>query len=904
MAIIKGQPYVVRYKVWNISVTPPAPVTGDAANHSIYVDIDGGPSLALSATITEIDSANRPGEYKFLLPGTHTNGDSIGVSIRSSTPNTYIEPINLLTEQGRIDTSISSRAAPGSQMALVDGAITSAKIATAAIGSAQLAASAVQAIASGILLNPSNKLSTDSSGRVSVGSYATGQSPAEQILLDPANKLYTDGDGYVIASYVDIVNITETQMNDIAGRVWDQPKSAHTVPGTYGVYLDVAISSRMPSGNVTVGGYTSGQDPATLVWSHPSRTLTSFDVSFADVIWNRLRNADTRPAGSFGYYLDMAISALPAYVTSAIAPVKAVTDQIQFDSGTGGVVSFVAGYGSGLSPAQQILLTPANKLWTDASGYVTAASVVDRSGFTLTSSQVDEIVDKVWDELKSGHNVSGSYGAYLDAAISSRQPAGPVTVGGYSSGQDPGSLTWSHPQRTLTSVLNVVSGASTTIADQIWNRLYSDDTRPVGSFGYFLDQRISEIIPSGGGGDWTADEKAQIRYALGIDGTQQAPTTTDGYIPAIKSKTDQLQFTANNVNAIVQSYASGLAPSQMILLNPSNKLATDSSGYVTVGSNTDKSGYSLSSGGLDAVANAVWEESRLAHNTPGTYGYFLDAAVSSRMPSGSVTVGGYASGQSPAELILLSPSNRLATDSLGRVTVGSNADKSGYLLDSSQHAAVADAVWDELRASHTVVGSFGEALDVKVSSRHPDAPVSVGSYQSGASPNELLLVNSSVKIANYADGAVRVGGYSASMSPGEQILQDTSRRIYLDGSGGVRVGEYASGKSPSEMVLAVPTNKLSTNAAGQVSVHTNADKSGYQLASTEHSNIASAVWSYILEGGRTVAGAIRIIFSVLAGKRVVVGDRFRYYGTDGTTLRVDGTVDAAKNRDIDSLNGD
>jgi hypothetical protein len=40
--------------------------------------------------------------------------------------------------------------------------------------------------------------------------------------------------------------------------------------------LDAAVSSRMPSGNVTVGGYASGQDVATLVWSASTRTLTSF----------------------------------------------------------------------------------------------------------------------------------------------------------------------------------------------------------------------------------------------------------------------------------------------------------------------------------------------------------------------------------------------------------------------------------------------------------------------------------------------------------------------------------------------------------------------------------------------------------------------------------------------------
>jgi len=59
--------------------------------------------------------------------------------------------------------------------------------------------------------------------------------------------------------------------------------------------LDAAVSSRMPSGNVTVGGYASGQDPATLVWSAGTRTLTSFGTLVSDV-WSH----SSRTLTSFG----------------------------------------------------------------------------------------------------------------------------------------------------------------------------------------------------------------------------------------------------------------------------------------------------------------------------------------------------------------------------------------------------------------------------------------------------------------------------------------------------------------------------------------------------------------------------------------------------------------------------
>ena len=60
------------------------------------------------------------------------------------------------------------------------------------------------------------------------------------------------------------------------------------------------------------------------------------------------------------------------------------------------------------------------------------------------------------------------------------------------------------------------------VADGVWDEAQSGHTT-VGTFGYYLDDQISGI--SGGGGtDWTATEKNQIRYRLGVDGTTAAPS--------------------------------------------------------------------------------------------------------------------------------------------------------------------------------------------------------------------------------------------------------------------------------------------------------------------------------------------------------------------------------------------
>lgn len=90
---------------------------------------------------------------------------------------------------------------------------------------------------------------------------------------------------------------------------------------------------------------------------------------------------------------------------------------------------------------------------------------------------------------------------------------------------------------------------------------------------------------------------------------------------------------------------------------------------VTVGTNNDKTGYALSAAGVQAI----WDALTSALTTVGSIGKLLvdriDAAITSRLASGNVTVGGYAAGQGPADLVLVTPANKLTTDASGNVTV-------------------------------------------------------------------------------------------------------------------------------------------------------------------------------------------------------------------------------------------
>lgn len=60
------------------------------------------------------------------------------------------------------------------------------------------------------------------------------------------------------------------------------------------------------------------------------------------------------------------------------------------------------------------------------------------------------------------------------------------------------------------------------------------------------------------------------------------------------------------LNATVATYAAGMAPNTQVLATTGNKLITDGSGFITVGTNNDKTGYSLASGQLAIKKNATY----------------------------------------------------------------------------------------------------------------------------------------------------------------------------------------------------------------------------------------------------------------------------------------------------------
>ena len=126
-------------------------------------------------------------------------------------------------------------------------------------------------------------------------------------------------------------------------------------------------------------------------------------------------------------------------------------------------------------------------------------------------------------------------------------------------------------------------------------------------------------------------------------------------------------------------------------------------GAVTVGTNNDKTNYSIADATSDAViADAVWNAATVTYGGAGSYGLLietdLDATISSRSSHTAAAV---------AALILVTPAQKIVTDASGFVTANLNGD-----LTATMKTSVGDAVWDEVLAAHTTLDTAGLVLNM------------------------------------------------------------------------------------------------------------------------------------------------------------------------------------------------
>lgn len=225
-------------------------------------------------------------------------------------------------------------------------------------------------------------------------------------------------------------------------------------------------------------------------------------------------------------------------------------------------------------------------------------------------------INKVWDEPKTNHTTAGTFGYYLDAQVSAAggggaadwtateknqlryrlgidgttaTPTATPSLGDVGITQTGADKVWASSTRALTDK----AGFSLSAAgiDAIWDEARTGHTT-AGTFGYYLDAPVS-TAGGGGAADWTTDEKNQLRYRLGIDGTEAAPATNT---PSLGT------LTAN----VADKTGFSLAADQSAVTIGTVGTVTNP---VTAGTVNDKTGYSLSTAGVDAILNDTIEGS-------------------------------------------------------------------------------------------------------------------------------------------------------------------------------------------------------------------------------------------------------------------------------------------------------
>jgi len=108
-AYVKNTASKVRFYAWD--TTANAPKTGDAANITAYVSIDGGSVTALTDTsATEASATNAAGCYVFDTTAGEMNGEVLFFSAKTTTSTVYLRPITIATSPAVVSANVTQLA--------------------------------------------------------------------------------------------------------------------------------------------------------------------------------------------------------------------------------------------------------------------------------------------------------------------------------------------------------------------------------------------------------------------------------------------------------------------------------------------------------------------------------------------------------------------------------------------------------------------------------------------------------------------------------------------------------------------------------------------------------------------------------------------------------------------------
>ena len=219
------------------------------------------------------------------------------------------------------------------------------------------------------------------------------------------------------------------------------------------------------------------------------------------------------------------------------------------------------------------------------------------------------------------------------------------------------------------------------------------------------------------------------------------------------------------------------------------------------------------------VADAVWDEPRADHTSSGSFGEFLQPIrIATAQAGGASTITLDASASSTNDLYqynivrILSGtgagqsrqisgyvgSSKVATVSIAWITQPDNTSVFVLLelgVDAATVSAIADGVWDELRAEHIAAGSFGERVRADVTQISGDTT---------AADN----------LESYCDGTTPIPSNATQIS-GDGTAADNLEAL-LDGTGGVTLTGNITGNLSGSVGSVTGAVASVTGAVGSV----------------------------------------------------------------------------------------
>lgn len=223
-------------------------------------------------------------------------------------------------------------------------------------------------------------------GGITSGSFAPGAINAAAIATDAI-----DSDALAASAVTEIwAGSTAPTSGAIADAVWDEVLSGHLTGGTTGNALNAAGSAGDPWSTALPGAYSAGS-AGYIIGTNINATISSRMATFS--LPSNFASLTITPGG----IVDADIETIKGQTVTCAGGVTVPTGTLASTTNiTAGTLTTV---------------TNLTNLPTMPTDWITAAGV--------SSGAAGKVADAIWDEARTGHTTAGTFGYYLDAAISS-----------------------------------------------------------------------------------------------------------------------------------------------------------------------------------------------------------------------------------------------------------------------------------------------------------------------------------------------------------------------------------------------------------------------------------------------------------------------------------------------------